>query len=365
MTVHIAGEIGECIPEGMSKKDLSRRDRYTIYALAAADQAMAQSGINIDEEDPFRCGVCVGTGIGGIETMQDNVAAFTTRGPRRVSPFAIPKCLANMASGEVGIRHGLCGPNKSVVTACASGTQSIGEAAMLIGIGHADVMVCGGTEGSVIPFGISAFAAMKALSTRNDEPTKASRPFDRDRNGFVMGDGAGILVLESEAHATARGAHIIGEIAGHGETFDAHHVTAPRPDGSAAIRAMQNALRDAQLNPSDIHYFNAHGTSTKYNDAAESHALRAVFGEDMPPVSSTKSMIGHLLGAAGSVEAIACLLTIRDGVIHPSINYDTPDPDCQLNIVANTAQDRPVTMAMSNSLGFGGHNASLIVKRYE
>jgi 3-oxoacyl-[acyl-carrier-protein] synthase II len=353
------------LPEGFSKKDINRRDRYTIFALYAADQALAQSGIDINKENPNRCGVTLGTGIGGIETEQDNISAYALKGPRRVSPLAIPKCLPNMAAGEVAIRFGFTGPNKAVVTACAAGTQAIGDAANVIRAGRADVMISGGAEGAVIPFGVAAFAAMRALSTRNDAPEKASRPFDKDRDGFVMGDGSGVLVLESEAHAKARGATILGEVLGFGETCDAHHITAPEPNGAGAVSAMRAAVEDAGINLDAIDYFNAHGTSTKYNDASESAALRAVFGDAMPPVSSTKSMIGHLLGAAGAVEAIACLMTIRDGVIHPSINYDTPDPDCPVNIVANVAQERPVRVVMSNSLGFGGHNASIILKHYE
>jgi 3-oxoacyl-[acyl-carrier-protein] synthase II len=349
----------------MNNKDVGRRDRYSIMALCAADQAMADSGIDINREDPVRCGVCVGTGIGGIETMQDNVTAFATKGPRRVSPFAVPKCLANMATGEIAIRFGFRGPNKSVVTACAAATQSMGEAAMLIKLGIVDVMISGGAEGAVIPFGMAAFAAMRAMSTRNDDPEHASRPFDMERDGFVMGDGAGVLVLESEAHAKARGAKIYGEIIGFAETCDAHHITAPSSDGAGAIGAMHGALRSAGLNPDQIQYFNAHGTSTKLNDESESLALRTVFGDSMPPVSSTKSMIGHLLGAAGAVEAIACLMTIRDGIIHPNINYENPDPGCQINLVANTSREAKVDIAMSNSLGFGGHNASIILKRYE
>lgn len=365
LSCRIAGQCEPVIPAGMNNKDIGRRDRYSIMALAAADQAIADSGIDINKEDPMRCGVCVGTGIGGIETMQDNVTAFATKGPRRVSPFAVPKCLANMATGEIAIRFGFQGPNKAVVTACAAATQSMGEAAMLIKLGITDVMISGGAEGAVIPFGMAAFAAMRALSTRNDDPAHASRPFDAERDGFVMGDGSGILILESEAHAKARGAKIYGEVVGFGETCDAHHITAPTETGAGAIGAMRAALRNAEMNPDVIQYFNAHGTSTKLNDEAESLALRTVFGDEMPPVSSTKSMIGHLLGAAGAVEAIACLMTIRDGVIHPNINYEHPDPACQVNLVANEAQERRVDVAMSNSLGFGGHNASIILKRYE
>jgi len=361
----IAGLAADCDPPDLSRKDLSRRDRYVILAFAAADQAWAQSGLDLSKEDPLRCGTVVGTGIGGLYTIQEQVGKFTLEGARRVSPLMIPKVLTNMAAGEVAIRLGLMGPNKAIVTACASGTQSIGEAADLIRHGQADVMVAGGAEASVVPFGMAGFCAMKALSTHNDEPERASRPFDRDRDGFVMGEGAGMLVLESEEHARARGATILGEVVGHGETCDAYHITAPLPDGRGAAAAMLCALRDAKLDPSAIGYFNAHGTSTKYNEIAESIALRSVFNDAMPPVSSTKSMTGHLLGAAGAIEAIACLLAIRDGVLPPNINYDNPDPECDVNIVANVAREARVDVAMSNSLGFGGHNASLIVARYE
>lgn len=361
---YIGGQIGPFEIAGMSGKDIARRDRYTLYALSASDQAWAQAGIDMNKEQAERCGAFVGSGIGGIETFQEQIGRFVEHGPRRVSPFTLPKVLANMASGEVAIRLGLKGPNKSVVTACASGAQSIGDAANIIRLGQADVMLAGGAEAGITRFGLAAFSAMKALSTRNDEPQRASRPFDRDRDGFVMGEGAGIVVLESEDHARARGAEILGVLAGYGETCDAYHVTAPTPDGSGAAGAMEAALRDARVSADRIDYFNAHGTSTKYNDMAESLALRRVFGDASPPVSSTKSMIGHLLGAAGAVEAIICLLAIRDGILPPSINYETPDPDCPVNIVANEAREAPVAFAMSNSLGFGGHNASLIISDY-
>ena len=360
----IAGQAPDPVIADFSNKDYARRDRCTLLALAAADQAWKQAGIDLAQEDPERCGVALGTGIGGLETIQDNVIAFATKGPRRVSPFAVPKCLCNIPAGEVAIRYGLFGPNKSVVTACTSGAQSIADAGRMIQLGLVDVMVTGGVEASIIPFGMAAFGAMRALSCRNDEPERASRPFDADRDGFVMGEGAGILVLESEAHARARGAEILGVVAGAGETCDAYHITAPRPDGSGAVGAMRAALRAAKLNPGDVDYFNAHGTSTKYNDMAESIALRVVFDDSMPPLSSTKSMIGHLLGAAGAVEAIACIKSIETGVMHPSINFETPDPECPVNLIVGSAREGKVDVAMSNSLAFGGHNASLILTRY-
>lgn len=361
----IAGLAPEVIPAGMGSKDLNRQDPYSIYAIEAADQAWAQSGLDIEKEDRFRCGAMIGSGIGGIGTIADEVLRLNERGPRRVSPLMIPKGLANMGSGNVGIRLGLQGPNKCVVTACASATHSIGDAAKLIRAGEVDVMVAGGSEAAVVPFGVAGFGAMKALSCRNDDPERASRPFDADRDGFVIAEGAGILVLESEEHAKARGAEILAEVVGYGESCDGYHITSPRPDAAGAIYAMEMALTDAAMDPSKVDYFNAHGTSTKYNEISEAMALQRVFGEDtMPPVSSTKSMMGHLLGAAGGVEAIACILAIRDGILPPNINFDTPDPECKVNIVANEAREAKIDVTMSNSLGFGGHNASIIIARY-
>ena len=351
--------------DGMDNKEMRRMSRYSQFAIFAAEQAWKQAGLDINKEDPYRCGTSVGSGIGGLNEINIDSVRMAEGGARRVSPLMVPKGLANMAAGAVAIRLGLLGPNKCVVTACASGTHSLGDAASLIQSGKADVMVAGGAEATVIPFGIAGFCAMKALSTRNDEPEKASRPFDMDRNGFVMGEGAGIMVLESEEHAKARGAEILGVVAGMGDTCDAFHITAPRPDGSGVAAAMKEALREAKLNPEDIGYFNAHGTSTKLNDAGECKALHVVFGEETPPTSSTKSMIGHLLGAAGGVEAVICILAMRDGILPPNINYDTPDPECQLNLVANTAIEKKVSAVMSNSLGFGGHNASIILTKYD
>ncbi|HOF38433.1 MAG TPA: beta-ketoacyl-ACP synthase II [Candidatus Hydrogenedentes bacterium] len=361
----IAGMAEDCAPEGMSTKDLRRRDRYTQFALYAADQAWKQAGLDANGANPERCGAIVGSGVGGFDTIQEQVTVLVQRGPKRVSPMLAPMALVNMASSEICIRLGLQGPNRAVVTACATGNHCIADAADAIRWGKADVMVTGGSEATIVSICLAGFSSMKALSRRNDEPERASRPFDADRDGFVMGEGAGILVLESEAHARARGAEILGEVAGYAESCDAFHVTAPREDGSGAARAMRNAMHEARVSPEDIGYFNAHGTSTKYNDLAESRALLTVFGESMPPVSSTKSMIGHLLGAAGAVEAIATLMAIREGVLPPSINYDTPDPECPVNIVANEAREADIEIAMSNSLGFGGHNSSLILKRYE
>jgi 3-oxoacyl-[acyl-carrier-protein] synthase II len=363
LPTRIAAEAEDVVPRGVSTKDLRRKDRYTIFALEAADQAWEQAGIDMSRETPGRCGAIVGSGIGGLATLDDQVRVFAADGARRVSPLMVPKVIANMASGEVAIRFNLQGPNRAIVTACATSTQCIGDSANMIRYGKADIMVTGGAESSIIPFGIAGFGAMKALSCRNDEPERASRPFDMDRDGFVMGEGAGILVLESEQHAKARGATILGEILGMGESCDAYHIVAPNPDGVGAKTAMEAALNDAEINPSAVGYYNAHGTSTKYNDAAESLALRMVFGDHEPPVSSTKSMTGHLLGAAGAIEAIACVLALRDGILPPNINYDTPDPECTANIVANVAREARIDVAMSTSLGFGGHNASILLKR--
>lgn len=361
---HIAGEVADCGPSDLSPKEINRLDPYSVFALAAADQAMAQSGLDIDREDPDRCGVVIGSGIGGIGTIADEVVRLHEGGPRRVSPFMIPKGLTNMASGNVAIRLGFRGPNKAVISACASSNSCIGEGATLIESGRVDVMIVGGSEAPIVPFALAGYSSMKALSTRNDEPERASRPFDKDRDGFVMSEGAGILVLESEEHAKARGAEILAVVLGMGESCDAYHIVAPRPGGSGGASALRHALNAAQISTQDVDYFNAHGTSTQQNEAEEALGLRAVFGDDMPPVSSTKSMMGHLQGASGAVEAIACILAIRHGIIPPSINFDTPDPECAVNLVANEARDADIEIAVSNSLGFGGHNAALVLKRY-
>jgi 3-oxoacyl-[acyl-carrier-protein] synthase II len=330
-----AGEAGDCVPAGMTRKDVNRLDRYSLFALEAADQAWAQSGLDRDKLDLDRCGTIIGSGIGGIETIANEVIRLHEGGPRRVSPFMIPKGLANMASGNVAVRFGFQGPNSAVVTACASSNHSIGVAALLIQLDLADVMMAGGSEAPIVPFGLAGFSSMRALSTRNDAPQKASRPFDKDRDGFVMGEGAGILVLESEDHARARGAEILAEFGGMGETCDAHHITAPRPDGLGGAKAIQRALDAARLNPEDVDYFNAHGTSTPLNEVSEAKALRVVFGA-----------------------------RIREGVLPPSINFETPDPECEVNLVANVAREADVAIAVSNSLGFGGHNCAIVLKRH-
>ena len=361
----IGGVAEEVSPSCFDAKELKRNSRYVLFAMEAAGQAWRQSGLEAHRENPLRCGVVMGSSIGGAEDISENSVRFHEGGPRRVSPLVMVKGLSNMAAGVIGIHLGLQGPNKCISTACATGAQSICVAADAIRLGQADVMVAGGAEAVLMPYGLAAFCAMRALSTRNDAPEKASRPFDADRDGFVMGEGAGALILESEAHARGRGAVILGVLAGYGETCDAYHVVAPRPDGSGPAAAMRLALDQAGVSPAQVDYCNAHGTSTKLNDVAEALAFHAVFGDAPPPVSSTKSMIGHLLGAAGAVEAIACLLSIRDNVMHPSINYDTPDPECPINLVANSAREGRVDIALSNSLGFGGHNATLVFRRYE
>ncbi len=362
----IAGQVDEVIPEGYSNKDLNRQDPYSIYAIEASDQAWKDAGLDSykDKLDLDRCGAIIGSGIGGITTIQDEVIRLHEMGPRRVSPMTIPKGISNLGSGNVAIRHGLRGPNKSIVTACASSNHCIGEGADLIRLGRADLMLVGGAEAAICGFSIAGFAAMRAMSTRNDDPERASRPFDKDRDGFVMGEGAGVMVIESEAHAKARGATILAEVGSLGESCDAFHMTAPLADGSGGAKAMFNALKQSQINVEEVSYFNAHGTSTSLNEKGEAQALRTVFGEDMPFVTSTKSMTGHLLGAASAIEGISCVLSIRDGIIPPTINYETPDPECMVNLVANEAREVAVEVAMSNSLGFGGHNASLLLKKY-
>ncbi len=361
----IAGIAPDVTPENLAPKDMRRNSRYTNFAIEAANQAIKQGGFDINQEDPFRCGVILGSGIGGLQEINEDSVKMHTSGARRVSPLMIPKGLTNMASGLVGIQHNFQGPNKAIVTACATATQSIGAAADMLRAGKADAILAGGSESTIIPFAIAGFCAMKALCTdRNDTPELASRPFDAARSGFIMGEGAGVFLMETEEHAKKRGAEIFAEVAGMGETCDAYHITAPRPDGSGPAAAMREAMREAGVNPEDVDYFNPHGTSTKLNDASESQALRSVFRENMPPASSTKSMVGHLLGAAGAVEALACVMSIRDGIIHPNVNYETPDPDCDINIVANEAREAKVAVTMSNSLGFGGHNASIIIRKY-
>jgi 3-oxoacyl-[acyl-carrier-protein] synthase II len=365
----IAAEVKNFDPTqyGISLKDVKRTAKFVQFAVAAAKQAVESSGLNLDQEDRDRIGVIIGSGIGSLHTIEEEHKILLAKGPSRLSPFLIPMLIVNEASGLVAIIHGLKGPNSCVATACASGSHAIGEAYRAILYGDADVMVTGGTESCIVPTSVGGFCALRALSTSNDDPQKASRPFDLNRNGFVMAEGCGLVVLETLEHAQKRNAQILGEIVGFGWTCDAYHITAPDPDGQGAARAMTNALKDAQMDPSEINYINAHGTSTKLNDKIETLSMKKAFGPSVKKVmiSSIKSMTGHLLGAAGGVEFLTCCLVIKDGVIPPTINYEHPDPDCDLDYVPNTARKVPVSACMSNSLGFGGHNASLIVKKFK
>ncbi|HPT96782.1 MAG TPA: beta-ketoacyl-ACP synthase II [Armatimonadota bacterium] len=366
-TTRIACEVKGFNPEEyIDPREVRHIDRFAQFAIAAAKQAVADSGLEITPENAERIGVVIGSGIGGIETWEKQHAIYLNRGPGRISPYFVPMMICDMAAGHVSITLGCKGPNLATVTACATGTHAIGDAASIIRRGDADVMIAGGTEAAITPMGVGGFCAARALSTRNDEPERASRPFDKDRDGFVPGEGVGVLVLESEEHARARGAMIYAEVAGYGMTGDAHHITAPAPGGEGAARAMLLALKDAGMAPSDVDYINAHGTSTQANDVAETAAIKRAYGEHARKlmVSSTKSMTGHLLGAAGGIEAIACALAVRYGVVPPTINYETPDPECDLDYVPNTAREVRVRAAMSNSLGFGGHNACLIFRAF-
>ena len=351
----------------LDKKDVKRMSDFVKFAVIAAKEAVKDSGLDLDKIDPTKAGVIVGTGIGGLRDIEEQEKLLLERGARRVSPFFIPSGISNIASGYISIEFGFKGPNSCVVTACATGTHSIGDAFKIIQRGDADVMIAGGTESAITPLGIAGFANMKALSTRNDEPQKASRPFDAKRDGFVMGEGAGILVLEELEHAKKRGAKIYAEVIGYGLTGDAYHITAPCADADGAKRVISMALNDARINPNEVDYVNAHGTSTPLNDKVETLALKEVFKDHAYnlKISSNKSMIGHLLGAAGAVEAVATAKTIENGIIPPTINYEYPDPDCDLDYVPNKAIEYPVKVAISNSFGFGGTNGCLVFKAYE
>lgn len=363
----IAGEVKDFDPAAfLEKKDLKRMDRFAQYAVAASKMAVADAGLELDKEDRERIGVILGTGIGGTETFEEQHQILLEKGPGRISPFFIPMMIANMGAAQVAIILGLRGANFTVVNACAASANALGAALRTIQYGEADVVISGGSEASVTPMALGGFCAMKALSTRNDEPERASRPFDRLRDGFVLGEGAGVVILESLEHAQRRGARIYAELAGYGCTADAYHITAPAPDGEGAARAMRLALEDAGLTVEDVDYINAHGTSTDLNDRLETEAIKKVFGPRayQLAVSSIKSMTGHLLGAAGAVELIATVLTVYEGIVPPTINYENPDPDCDLDYVPNTARRLDVRAALSNSLGFGGHNVALAVKQY-
>jgi 3-oxoacyl-[acyl-carrier-protein] synthase II len=363
----IAGEVkGFKAEEFMPQKLIKRLDIFVHYALAAARMAMEQSRLKITPELAPQVGVVTGCGLGGLRTIEDTHSVLISRGPERISPFFIPMLIANMAPGQIAIEYGAKGPNVSVETACAAGNHAIGDSFKLIQRGAAKAMICGGVEAVITPLAVGGFNAMRALSTRNEEPEKASRPFDKDRDGFVIGEGAGMMVLEELEFARERGAPILAEIVGYGLTGDAHHMTAPSPDGDGAIRCMQMALNDAGLNPEEINYINAHGTSTDLNDVAETLAIKAVFKEHSPKlaVSSTKSMTGHLLGGAGGVESVITVLTITEDLIPPTINLDNPDPECDLDYVPHQARKTNVMAAMTNSFGFGGTNAVLIFRKY-
>lgn len=365
----IAGEVKDfdVTNYGVAKKDARRMDRSSQLALAAAELAIQDSKLNLEEEDSDRIGTLVGSGIGGMDTMQDLYEKLLNRGPGRVSPFAVPMMICNMPAGQVSIKYNLHGPCTSVVTACATATHSIGDAFRIIQYGDADVMLAGGTEGAVSPGAVAGFSAMKAMSTRNDSPETASRPFDAERDGFVMGEGAGILVLEELEHAKARGAHIYAEVVGYGSNADAHHITAPAPGGEYAKKCMALAINDANIKPNEVDYINAHGTSTGLNDKNETIAIKELFGDHAYnlAINSTKSMTGHLLGAAGAIEVIVMALSIENKKVHPTINLTHPDPELDLDYVKDGARDLDVKYAMSNSFGFGGHNGSILVRRYE
>lgn len=361
-----AGQVkGFILDDFVPKKEARRMDPFCHYGVAAAKMAVVDAGLDMDKEDATRVGVVAASGVGGLQVLQTQMDILRSRGPGRFSPFIIPQMIVNILPGLISINHGMKGPNFAVVTACASGTHCLGSALSLIRTGAADVMVAGGAEGAICELGVGGFNAMRALSTRNDDPKTASRPFDKDRDGFVMGEGAGMLVVEEYEHAKARGARIYCEMAGFGCTGDAYHITAPDASASGPSRGMQLAMQDAGLNPADIDYINAHGTSTELNDAGETKAIKIALGEERArqiAVSSTKSMTGHLLGAAGGVESVVCALAIRDGVLPPTINYTTPDPACDLDYVPNVARKAKVRACLNNSLGFGGHNATLCFK---
>lgn len=366
----IGGEVRgyDALPYFSNPKEARRVDRYASVAMGAAKMAVADSGLDVERLDLTRVGVMVGSGIGGLATLESNHTACLTKSPSRVSPFTIPMMISNIASGLISMEYGFGGPNMSIVTACATANNSVGEAWRIIKFGDADVFVAGGAEASFTPMGLAGFGNMRALSTRNEEPERASRPFDIGRDGFVMGEGAGVLIIEELEHAKARGATILAELGGYGVSADAYHLSAPTPDGTGPARSMAMALKHAGLNGNDINYLNAHGTSTPLGDIGETKAMKLAFGDYAKEglmVSSTKSMTGHLLGAAGAVELAACVGAIQDGVVPPTINLENPDPECDLDYIPNESREVTVDAAMSNGFGFGGHNATLVVKRFK
>ena len=365
----IGGEVKQFNPEdyGIKPKDTRRINRFAQFALAATKQAIEDANLELDKENKDRIGVLIGSGIGSLQTFEKEHRTLLEKGPSRVSPFMIPMLIVNNASGSVAIAFGFRGPNSCVATACASGSHAIGDAFKIIQRGNAQIMIAGGSESAITPTAVAGFCALRALSCRNDQPQKASRPFDNQRDGFVIAEGAGVVVLESLVHATKRKANIYAELVGYGMSCDAYHITAPDPDGRGASLAMQAALQDARTNPEDVDYINAHGTSTKLNDKIETMAIKKTLGAKAKSVmvSSNKSMIGHLLGAAGGVEFVATCLTIKNNVVLPTTNYEYPDPECDLDYVPNLARQTQVNVAMSNSLGFGGHNATLVIKKFK
>ena len=346
-------------------KDVKKMDLFIQYGVVAANEAIAHANLSINEKNAHRCGVAVGAGIGGIRTITHSQEKLLAGGPKKVSPYFIPAAIINMVAGQISIKHGMKGPNLSIVTACTTGTHNIGLAARLIQYGDADVMVAGGAESAITPLGVAGFASAKALSFRNDDPSTASRPFDAERNGFVIGEGAGVIVLESLEHAQARGAQILAEVVGYGMTCDAHHITSPTPGGVGGAEAMRLALKDARLEPEAVDYVNAHGTSTQANDSNETSAIKSALGDwaYQIPVSSTKSMTGHLLGGSGGIEAVAAVLAIEHNLVPPTINYQNPDPACDLDVVPNQAREHTLNVVLSNSFGFGGHNVCLAFRR--
>jgi 3-oxoacyl-[acyl-carrier-protein] synthase II len=361
-----AAEVKDFDPTGwLEPKEAKRWDRFCQFGVVAAKQAVAAAGLEIDERSSHRVGVAIGSGVGGLLMMETQAHVLSERGPDRVSPFCVPMMIPNMATGLAAIALGARGPSSAVATACAAGSNAIGDAFRLIQMGYADAMVCGGAESAITPLGVAGFASAKALSFRNDDPATASRPFDLHRNGFVIGEGAGVLVLESLEQARARGAPILAEIVGYGTTCDAHHITAPSPGGIGGAEAMRLALADGRLAPEDVDYINAHGTSTQANDSNETAAIKAALGDHARsvPVSSTKSMTGHLLGGSGGIEAVAAVLAIGQNLVPPTINYHTPDPACDLDVVPNQARELAVNVVLSNSFGFGGHNVCLAFRR--
>jgi len=366
LSVKIAGELSNFdAQDHFDRKELRKLDPFTVYHMVSSSEAITQAGLtqNIDMD---RVGVIIGSGVGGIQTLEDQCNTYSSRGQRRVSPFFVPRMIANIAAGNLAIKYGFKGPNQTIISACASGTDAIGLAARTIQYGDADAMITGGTEASITGLTISGFANIKALSTRNEDPESASRPFDAERDGFVLGEGSASIVLEELSHAEKRGASILAELVGYGSTDDAFHITQPSEGGKGAIKAMQNALDDANLSVNDIDYINAHGTSTPFNDKTESAAITSLFGDHTKKlkVSSTKSMVGHALGASGALEAIACIQAIQNDILPPTINYNNPDPECTLDYVPNNSQKSTINAAMSNSFGFGGHNGVIVIKKW-